>query len=102
MSQETKTHYETIKKMNLKHLPDNSKILIQRQTGGKIPKTATQFGLPFTFVNSSNKQTVWNNGPSIQLEQIPELIEMFRQVYEKYSGKDSSKGTGTFADMCVD
>ena len=65
MSQEPKTHYETIKKMKLKHLPDNSEILIQRQTEGKIPKNAIQFGLPFTFVNSNNNETVWNNGPSI-------------------------------------
>ncbi len=74
MSQESKTHYQTIKKMKLKHLPDNSEILIQKQTGGKIPKNAVQFGLPFTFVNSENKQTVWNNGPSIQLDQIPDGV----------------------------
>jgi len=54
-------------------------------------------------VNPDNGQTVWNRGPSIQLEQIPELLEMLKQTYEKYSGKDiktSGKRT-TFAD-CID
>ncbi len=92
--------FETIDQMELKHLPNNAKLILQRQKGGMIPKDKFQFGLPTTFVNPDNGQTVWNRGPSIQLEQIPELIDMLKQTYEKYSGKDiktSGKRT-TFAD----
>lgn len=95
----TTTQYETVKKMSLNHLPDKSELIIQKQTGGKIPKNAVQFGLPFTFVNPNNNQTVWNNGPSIQLEQIPELIKMLDYAYEKYSEKAK---TCTFADVTDD
>lgn len=94
--------FETISQMKLNHLPNDAKLILQRQKGGMIPKGKVQFGLPTTFVNPDNKQTVWNRGPSIQLEQIPELIYMLQKIYEKYSGcKLESKPqiTCTFADM---
>jgi len=95
--------FETIDQMKLKHLPNNAKLILQRQKGGMIPKDKFQFGLPTTFVNPDNKQTVWNRGPSIQLEQIPELIDMLKQTYEKYSEKDNktSGKRNNFAD-CID
>ncbi len=80
--------------MKLNHLPNNAKLILQKQTGGKIPQDAHQFGLPSTWINSDNSQEVWSNGPSIQLDQIPELIEMLRYAYEKYSTK-----TCTFVDI---
>ena len=94
--------FETIAQMKLNHLPNDAKLILQRQNGCMIPQDKFQFGLPTTFVNPENKQTVWNRGPSIQLEQIPELIEMLSKVYEKYSGKNiktSMRKTNTFADM---
>ncbi len=89
--------FETIAHMELKHLPNDARLIIQRQKGNMIPKGKVQFGLPSTFVNQDNNQTVWNRGPSIQLEQIPELIEMLRKTYEKYS-KTAENKTVTFAD----
>ena len=92
--------FETIDQMKLNHLPNDAKLMLQIQKGGMIPQDKFQFGLPTTFVNPDNRQTVWNRGPSIQLEQIPELMDMLKQTYEKYSGKDnktSGKRT-TFAD----
>lgn len=95
--------YDTIMSMKLKHLPNDAKLLIQRQTGGKINKESIQFGLPSTFVNPDNCQIVTMNGPSIQLEQIPELIEILTKAYEKYSGcklpETKSGKTNTFADV---
>ena len=106
MMSESKIRYETIRAMELKHLPNSAKILLQKQTGGKIPQDVIQFGLPSTFVNPDNSEVVWCNGPSIQLEQIPELIAILTQAYEKYSGKDAgintSVKTNTFADVCED
>ncbi len=90
--------FETIAKMKLKHLPNNAELIIQRQKGSMIPEDVIQFGLPSTFVNSENNQTVWNRGPSIQLEQIQELITMLRKVYEKYSEKTIKDKTVTFVD----
>ena len=77
--------FETIAQMKINHLPNNAKLLLQIQKGNKVPQDEVQFGLPSTFINSENSQTVWNRGPSIQLEQIPELIEMLTKAYEKYS-----------------
>jgi len=91
--------FETISQMNLKHLPNDAKLIIQRQKGGMMPDNTIQFGLPTTFLNSENGETVWSSGPSIQIQQIPELIEMLSKVYERYSGKETSKRTGTFADL---
>jgi len=94
--------FETISQMKLHHLPNEAKLIIQRQKGDMIPDDKIQFGLPTTFLNSENGQTVWNRGPSIQIQQIPELVEMLSKVYEKYSGKNithSTKRTGTFADL---
>lgn len=99
---ESDTRYETIRSMTLHHLPNDAKLILQKQTGGKIPQGVIQFGLPSTFVNKDNGQDVWSNGPSIQLEQIPELIEMLKYAYKKYSGKDThetSAKTNTFADV---
>lgn len=101
MSEETK--YETVRSMKLNHLPNDAKLVLQKQTGGKIPQGDIQFGLPSTFVNKDNGQDVWSNGPSVSLEQVPELIEMLQYGYEKYSGKKlvktKSEKTNTFADM---
>ena len=82
--------FETISHMRLHHLPNDSRLIIQRQTGSVIPNGKIQFGLPSTFINTDNGQTVWNRGPSIQLEQLPELIGMLVKTYEKYSGKKIS------------
>jgi len=97
--------FETISQMKLHHLPNDAKLVIQRQRGAMIPDGTIQFGLPTTFVNSENNQTVWNRGQSIQIQQIPELIEMLSKVYEKYSRKNipySTKRTVTFADFIDD
>ena len=90
--------FETIAQMKLKHLPNDARLLLQRQKGNMIPKNKVQFGLPSTFVNSENNQTVWNRGPSIQLEQLPELIELLAKAYERYSEKHAEDKTVTFAD----
>ena len=93
------THsFEKLDEMNLKHLPNDAKIILQRQTGDKIPDDAVQFYLATTFVNPDNNQTVWNKGPSIQLEQIPEFVEKLNNIYKKYSGKNTENKTVTFAD----
>ena len=98
--------FETIAQMKLRHLPNDAELMIQRQKGSMIPDDKVQFGLPSTFVNQDNGQTVWNRGPSIQLEQLPELIEMLTDTYEKYAGKklsDANSGkTNTFADAADD
>ncbi len=98
-------NFETITQMKLNHLPNDARLVLQRQKGGVIPKDAVQFGLPTTFVNSANGQTVWNRGPSIQVEQIPELIQILTDIHKKYSDNHSTEKskerTGTFAD-CVD
>ncbi len=95
--------FETIAQMKLRHLPNDAELMIQRQKGSMIPDDKVQFGLPSTFVNQDNGQTVWNRGPSIQLEQIPELIQMLQKAYEKYSKKKysdaKSERTHTFADI---
>ena len=99
---ESTVQYDTVRSMKLNHLPNDAKLILQKQTGGKIPPGTIQFGLPSTFVNSDNGQDVWSNGPSVQLEQIPELIEMLKYAHEKYSGKDTSETsakTNTFADI---
>lgn len=110
-SESNKIRYETIRAIELKHLPNHAKLLLQKQTGGKIPQGDIQFGLPSTFVNPDNGEDVWCNGPSIQLEQLPELIEVLTDAYGRYSGKDldikttssSSEKTNTFADvLCED
>jgi len=99
--------FKTIAQMDLKHLPNNAKLLLQRQTGGMIPSDKIQFGMPTTFVNETNNETVWNRGPSIQLEQIPQLIEILQKAYEEYSGKkiqanSTAVKTNTFADTVTD
>ena len=98
---ESKIKYNTIRSMKLHPLPNDAMILLQRQTEGIISSNDVQFGLPSTFLNKDNGQTVTINGPSIQVQQIPELIEMLQYAYEKYSGKDSNvpQKTGTFADV---
>ena len=94
--------FETICTMTLKHLPNDAKLILQRQKSNIIGDKI-QFGLPTTFVNAENNQTVWNKGPSIQLEQLPELIEMLRKTYEKHTGEKlaetNPRKTNTFADM---
>ncbi len=87
--------FETIKKMKLNHLPNEAELVMQRQRNSYIPKDKFQFGIPTTFVSPENGETVWNSGPSIQLEQIPELIEMLRDVYERYSGDKDPKAART-------
>lgn len=99
---EPKIKYSTIRSMKLNHLPNDAMLLLQRQTEGVIPTNATQFGLPWSFINSTNSQRVTMNGPSIQVQQIPELIKILQYAYEKYSGKDTheiSAKTNTFADL---
>jgi hypothetical protein len=98
--------FETLGEIKLNHQPNNARLIIQRQKGTMIPKDKVQFGLPTVFVNPENKELVWNRGPSIQLEQIPELIELLQKVYAKYSdGKalpmttTAASKTGTFADL---
>ena len=95
--------FETIAQMKINHLQNNAKLLLQIQKGNKVPQDKVQFGIPSTFINSENSQTVWNRGPSIQLEQIPELIEMLQKTHGKYSGKKTTnakteKTIVTFAD----
>ncbi len=90
--------FETIAQMKLEHLPNDAKLVLQRQKS-EIIGNRIQFGLPSTFLNSENGQTVWNKGPSIQLEQIPELIKMLQDAYERYAKQDTKKEkTVTFAD----
>jgi hypothetical protein len=94
--------FETVSEMKLEHLPNDARLILQRQKSQMIGDKI-QFGLPSIFVNPENKQTVWCKGPSIQVQQIPELIAMLELAYEKYTGckLDESKSakTNTFADM---
>ncbi len=101
MPSDAQDGFETIKEMSLKHLPNDAKLVIQRQRGEHIQNDAVQFGLPTTFVNPDNGQLVWNRGPSIQLEQMPELIQMLQKTYDTFSDtlEKTPARTGTFADM---
>jgi len=94
--------FEKLDEMKLNHLPNDAKLILQRVKGDKIPDDAVQFYIATTFVNSENNQTVWNKGPSIQLEQIPEFVEKLSELYKKYSGKNITESktekTVTFAD----
>jgi|APSaa5957512535_1039671.scaffolds.fasta_scaffold23951_3 hypothetical protein len=94
--------FETVSEMNLEHLPNDAKLVLQRQKSDIIGDKI-QFGLPSTFVNPDNHQTVWCKGPSIQVQQIPELIDMLTKTYEKYTGcklsENKSEKSNTFADM---
>lgn len=99
-------NFEKIDEIAVKHLPNNAKILLQRQTGGKISDDAIQFYLGTSYVNADNNQTVWGKGASIQLEQLPEFIEKLGNLYKKYSGKEAisdvskkQQHTNTFADL---
>ena len=94
--------FETIGEIKVHHLNNDAKILLQRQRNQFVPDDKIQFGLARSFVNE-NKEIVTLPGPSIQLEQLPELVEMLTQTYEKYSGckisETKSGKTNTFADM---
>lgn len=94
--------FEPIAEMKVHHLNNDAKILLQRQRNKFVSEGIIQFGLARSFVNE-NKEIITMPGPSIQLEQLPELIEMLSQAYEKYSGckipETKSKKTNTFADM---
>lgn len=94
--------FETIAQMNLGHLPNDAKLLLQRQKNKFLSENQVQFGLPTSFLNEYSKRVIMR-GPSIQLEQVPELIEMLQKAYEKYSGRKvpgtKSEKTNTFADM---
>jgi hypothetical protein len=94
--------FETIGEIKVHHLNNDAKILLQRQRNKFVSEDKIQFGLARSFVNE-NKETVTLPGPSIQLEQLPELIGMLTEAYEKYSGckipETKSEKTNTFADM---
>lgn len=90
--------FETISQMKLHHLPNDAKLILQRQRGDMITSDKVQFGLPTTFINPDNKQTVWNRGPSIQLEQLPELIKILTDAHKKYSKENTENRVVTFAD----
>ena len=100
----SKESFESISGMDLKHLSNNSRLHLQRQSGQMIPEDAVQFGMPTSFVNEKGHM-VWVRGPSIRLEQLPELIDMLSEAYRRYSDKPGRKGkkmTGTFADLYND
>ena len=88
--------------MRLNHLPNNTKLLVQRQRGSMIPDNAIQFGLPTTFDTESGR-SAFVKGPSIQLGQIPELIKILTDVYQRYRSKPKTTSedtrTYTFGDL---
>jgi hypothetical protein len=90
--------FKQLDEMPLKHLPNDAKLLLQQQFGDMIDDEAVQMYLATTFVNPTNSQTVFNKGFSIQLEQIPEMIEMLTKIYEKFSGRSTIPSIVTFAD----
>ena len=94
--------FETLGEMRLKHLPNDTRLLVQRQRGSMIPDNAIQFGLPTTFVTESGR-SAFVKGPSIQLEQIPELIKILTDVYQRYHNKTEETSndtrTYTFGDL---
>jgi hypothetical protein len=87
--------FEKIEEMKLNHLPNDAKLVIQRQRSDVIGKKIQMY-LATTFVNSENSQIVWNKGFSIQLEQIPQLVEMLQKTCAQFK---SCERTVTFADM---
>lgn len=97
--------FENIAEMKLKHLPNKAILHLQRQKNKFVPEDKVQIGLPTSFLNENNKRVIMR-GPSIQLEQIPELVKLLTETYEKYSGKKLSEAnsakTHTFADMIQD
>ena len=106
MSPSSESSFEPISEMRLNHHESETRLLLQRQRHPKIAKDKVQFGLPTVFMNEY-KQPVTVKGPSIQLEQLPELIDMLTKAYEKYSKKgldtqSNKQLTGTFADMVDD
>ena len=79
--------FKRLAEMQLIHLPNDAKLLIQQQTSDIIPDDVVQLYLATTFINPDNKQPVFNKGFSVQLDQLPEMVDVLQRIYEKYSGK---------------
>lgn len=94
--------FKILDSIELAHLPNHTKLAVQRQTGGVIPDEAVQLYIATNFVNSENGQHVWNRGFSIQMEQIPELIRMLERICGKSGSGTGTGRTGTFADLIDD
>jgi len=90
----TEHTFEKINEMKLNHLPNDAKLVIQRQRSDVIGKKIQMY-LATTFVNSEN-QIVWNKGFLIQLGQIPQLVEMLQKTCAQFK---SCERIVTFADM---
>jgi hypothetical protein len=92
-------NFERIDQMPLLHLPNDAKLVLQRQKSDIIGDKV-QLYLATTFLSTDSK-TVWNKGFSIQIQQIPQLIEMLQKMHDKFiqSEKSQSARTNTFADM---
>jgi hypothetical protein len=91
--------FEKIDQMPLLHLPNDAKLILQRQKSDIIGDTI-QLYLATTFVSTDSK-TVWNKGFSIQVQQIPQLIEMLQKTHDKFTQSEKSQParTNTFADL---
>ncbi len=87
---------EKINEIPLHHLPNDAKLVLQRQKNDYIADDTIQLYIATNFLNAENGNTVWNKGFSIQMNQIPELIKMLQDAQKKYS--ENVEKTVTFAD----